>query len=104
MITPRKDECTSNIKHKEILIRAQQGWLIPGSVPEPQFWLLIGISSIHSEKVIKALLDYLVNGTSRKDVCSNYCVNSGHFSICLSRLQHLSHAAAKLSEYYHRHF
>lgn len=104
MITPRKDESISNIKHKEMMIRAQQGWLIPGSVPESQFWLLIGISSMHSEKVIKALFDYLVNGMSRKDVCNNYSVNSGHFSIGLNRLQHLSHTAAKLSEYYHQRF
>ena len=55
---------------------------------------------MHSEKVIKALFDYLVNGISRKKSCCLHQVNSGHFSIGLSRLQYLSHAAAKLSQFY----
>ena len=84
----------------EALIRAKLGWLIPGEVPETQFWLLVGISSMHSKKMISALMDYLVNGISRKDACNLHKVNSGHFSIGLGRLQNISHSVSKLSEYY----
>lgn len=95
-----KNNTTSHSCHDEKSSRARQGWLIPGNVPEEQYWLLIGISSMHSEKIIGALLDFLVRGVSRKESCGIHNVNSGHFSIGLNRLQHISHAAAKLSEYY----
>lgn len=88
------------LSDNELLIRARQGWLIPGKVSEEQFWLLVGVSAMHSEKIICALMDYLVRGYSRKDSCRTRHVNSGHFSIGLNRLQHISHAAAKLSEFY----
>lgn len=95
-----KHKFASHIKHDELVARARQGWLIPGLVPESQFWLLVGTSSMHSEKVIKALFDHLVNGATRRNVCVKHCVNSGHFSIGLNRLQHLSHTAAKLALFY----
>ncbi|WP_303244743.1 PapB/FocB family fimbrial expression transcriptional regulator, partial [Salmonella enterica] len=37
------------------IVRA--GELEPGAVPEEQFWLLVDISPIHSEKIILALKD-----------------------------------------------
>lgn len=88
------------LERREIAIRAKQGWLIPGFVHKEQFWQLVGISSMHSDKVINALYVYLVKGVSRKDSCHSNSVNSGHFSIALNRLQHISHAVAKLKEYY----
>ena len=97
-VVGRKHELCIN--HDELMVRARQGWLVPGFVSEAQFWLLIGASSMHSEKVIKALFDYLVNGATRKSACVAYCVNSGHFSIGLNRLQDLSHTAAKLAVFY----
>lgn len=100
MISEKKGKRTSHLNHQELLTRAHQGWLLSGYVSEAQFWLLVGISSMHSEKIIKALLEYLVLGIPRKDACEKYHVNSGHFSIGLSRLQHISHAAAKLAEHY----
>lgn len=86
----------------ELRARARQGWLVPGFTSETQFWLLVGASSMHSNKVISALFDYLVRGVARKDACAGHGVNSGHFSIGLNRLQDLSHTAAKLSVYYQR--
>lgn len=83
-----------------ISARMRQGWLVPGRVTDTQFWLLVGISSMHSDKIISALFDFLVKGRPRKEVCLEYNVNSGHFSIGLNRLQHISHAAAKMAEYY----
>lgn len=100
MIAERTNKHISHLTQQEIAVRAKQGWLIPGFVPEPQFWLLVGVSSMHSDKIINALCDYLVKGISRKEACNIHDVNSGHFSISLNRLQHISHAAAKLAEYY----
>lgn len=94
------DKDISCFSYDELLNRAQQGWLIPGMVSEEQFWLLVGVSSMHSEKIISALMDYLVKGSSRRESCHIYHVNSGHFSIGLNRLQHISNAAAKLSKFY----
>ncbi|EBZ4618317.1 transcriptional regulator, partial [Salmonella enterica] len=37
---------------------ARAGELEPGAVSEEQFWLLVDISPIHSEKIILALKDY----------------------------------------------
>jgi hypothetical protein len=102
-VAGKKHEFVLHINHNELMARARQGWLVPGFVSETQFWLLVGASSMHSEKVIKALFDYLVNGVSRKSACAAHCVNSGHFSIGLNRLQHLSHTAAKLAVFYQCH-
>lgn len=87
-------------REREITIRTKQGWLIPGLVHEEQFWQLVGISSMHSDKVINALYVHLVKGVSRKESCNSNSVNSGHFSIAFNRLQHISHAVAKLSIFY----
>lgn len=46
-------------------------------------FLLIGISSIHSDRVILAMKDYLVGGHSRKEVCEKYQMNNGYFSTTL---------------------
>lgn len=100
MTTEKKERDLHRLSSDELMVRARQGWLIPGRVLEGQFWLLIGISSMHSEKIIGALLDYLVRGKTRKESCNTHNVNSGHFSIGLNRLQHISHAVAKLAEYY----
>lgn len=100
MMTEREAEDVHYLSADELLIRSRQGWLIPGKVSEEQFWLLVGVSSMHSEKIIGALLDYLVKGKTRKESCNAHNVNSGHFSIGLNRLQHISHAVAKLAGYY----
>ncbi|HAZ3609945.1 TPA: transcriptional regulator [Escherichia coli] len=82
------------------LSRLRQGALIPNEVPEEHFWLLIDVSSIHSEKVILALKDFLVAGDDRKDVCERYGVNNGYFSTSLNRLNRVSQLASKMADYY----
>lgn len=64
------------------------------------FFLLIGISSIHSDRVILAMKDYLVGGHSRKEVCEKYQMNNGYFSTTLGRLIRLNALAARLAPYY----
>lgn len=43
--------------------------LIPGKVDERRFWLLIELSPFRSEKIVRALRDFLVMGYNRKEVC-----------------------------------
>ncbi|EPO9567871.1 adhesin biosynthesis transcription regulatory family protein [Escherichia coli] len=82
------------------LLNIRESVLLPGSMSEMHFFLLIGISSIHSDRVILAMKDYLVGGHSRKDVCEKYQMNNGYFSTTLGRLIRLNALAARLAPYY----
>lgn len=70
-----------------------------GQFTEDHFWILVEISPIHSERIIKALRDYLVSGDSRKVVCERYGVNNGYLSTSLGRLFHINQLALKLCQY-----
>lgn len=74
--------------------------IIPGDMPEFQFWLLIEISPIHSEKMIFALKEFLVQGYSRKDICKKYGISSGYFSSALGRFQRVIFTVIQLMPYY----
>lgn len=82
------------------LLNIRESVLLPGSMSEMHFFLLIGISSIHSDKVILAMKDYLVRGHSRKEVCEKYQINNGYFSTTLGRLVRLNALAERLAPYY----
>ena len=82
------------------LLNIRESVLLPGSMSEMHFFLLIGISSIHSDRVILAMKDYLVGGHSRKEVCEKYQMNNGYFSTTLGRLIRLNALAARLAPYY----
>ncbi|HCQ3813278.1 TPA: transcriptional regulator [Escherichia coli] len=69
---------------------------------EMQFYLLIGISSIHSYKAILAMKAYLVDGVSRKEVCVKYKLNNGYFSTTIGKLIRLNALAARLAPYYNK--
>lgn len=74
--------------------------LLPGKVDDIQFLLLIDISSIHSEKVIQALGDYLVYGYSRKEACVRHNVSLSYFSNSLKRLRKINQIVSFLVPYY----
>lgn len=74
--------------------------LASASLSEEQFWMLIDISPLHSEKVICALRDFLVFGYSRKEVCEKNNVSLSYFSIALGRLSHVNHVVSSLVSYY----
>lgn len=74
--------------------------LLPGSLSDNHFWLLIDISSIHSKKVINALRDFLVLGYTRKESCIHNGVSPSYFSTSLSRLQHVNSMMFQLAPYY----
>ncbi|HHU1430544.1 PapB/FocB family fimbrial expression transcriptional regulator [Escherichia coli] len=61
-----------------------------GKVPEDIFWLLVEMSAIRSQSIIKALYDHLVLGDSRKVICERHSVNNGYISTSLSRLERMN--------------
>lgn len=78
----------------------KKGAFVPGAMTEGLFWLLIEISSIHSEKVIAALNEHLVLGYTRREVCERNSVSAGYLSLSLAKLLRVEIAAASLSTYY----
>ena len=70
--------------------------LIPGKVPEDFFWALIELSPLRSEKVVRALRDFLVLGYTRKEVCEKYSVSYGYFSVALKRIRHIDDIVCQL--------
>ncbi|EGI6182058.1 PabB family transcriptional regulator [Salmonella enterica subsp. houtenae serovar 51:z4,z23:-] len=70
--------------------------LAPGKVPENLFWALIELSPLRSEKVIRALRDFLVLGYTRKEVCEKYEVSYGYFSLSLKRIRHIDDVVFQL--------
>lgn len=74
--------------------------LQPGKISEVHFWLLIEISSVHSEKVINALKDYFVLGYTRKEACERHDVSPGYFSGAVGRLQRISMGIHLLIPFY----
>ncbi|WP_105493530.1 PapB/FocB family fimbrial expression transcriptional regulator [Escherichia coli] len=70
------------------------------SLSAEQFDLLIELSSIHSQKVILAMRDHLVQGDLRKVVCERYGVNAGYLSVCINRLLRVEKGVLKLVRFY----
>ncbi|HIE1976836.1 TPA: adhesin biosynthesis transcription regulatory family protein [Escherichia coli] len=77
-----------------------RGGVPPGTMPENQFWLLAEISPLHSEKVIHALRDYLVDGYTRAEVCERYGVSQGYFSVSLKRFHNVHQTVYRLLPFY----
>lgn len=71
-----------------------------GGLSGEQFYLLVELSSIHSQKVILAMRDHLVLGDSRKVVCERYGVNAGYLSVCIGRLLRVEKSVSKLVRFY----
>ncbi|ELY3087354.1 adhesin biosynthesis transcription regulatory family protein [Klebsiella aerogenes] len=82
------------------LCKDQRKLLTPGRMTEAQFWLLVEVSSIHSEKIILALKDFLVSGYTRREVCERNKISSGYFSSALGRFQHVNLTVSQLVPYY----
>ncbi|CAD5746615.1 PapB/FocB family fimbrial expression transcriptional regulator [Escherichia coli] len=71
-----------------------------GEVSESLFWLLVELSSLRSEKTIRALNDFLVLGYTRKEVCEKYHLSGGNFSVALRRITHVDGIARLVATYY----
>lgn len=94
----------TNPEMKQGLFEARYRALMPDNMTEEQFWLLIEISPMHSERIVLALRDYLLYGHSRKAACERHGVNNGYLSTCMGRLFHTSHLVAKLAPYYQQEY
>ncbi|EOC6713704.1 PapB/FocB family fimbrial expression transcriptional regulator [Escherichia coli] len=76
------------------------GKLMPASLSNEHFWMLIEISPVHSEKMIRALRDFLVLGKERKKVCESHNVSLSYFSVTLGRVSHVNKIVSLLTAYY----
>ncbi|EPB2700667.1 PapB/FocB family fimbrial expression transcriptional regulator [Escherichia coli] len=76
--------------------------ILPGKMDKELFHKLIGISGIHSQKVVLALKDYCVNGYDRKQACDRNNVSYSYFSVSLKRLQLLNKSVIDIIPYYMR--
>ncbi|ENN3860810.1 transcriptional regulator [Escherichia coli] len=74
--------------------------LLPGSLVDKQYLLLIQLSSIRCGRVFLAMKDYLVDGHSRKQVCERYNMNNGYFSTTLNRITRINALVTHLAPYY----
>lgn len=81
-------------------LKSNKHKLSSASLTEEQFWMLIEISPLHSEKVIYALRDFLVFGYARREVCEIYNVSRSYFSISLGRISHVNNVVSSLVLYY----
>ncbi|WP_249920313.1 adhesin biosynthesis transcription regulatory family protein [Escherichia coli] len=103
MLTHKKDGtfCTASSNESIYFTRFnKQRELSRGQLTESKFWLLIELSTIHSDKIIRALRDYLVGGETRKVVCERYSVSNGYLSTSLSRIYRVNHIVTQLVPYY----
>ncbi|RBQ41294.1 adhesin biosynthesis transcription regulatory family protein [Escherichia coli] len=82
------------------LTKKHGGTLLAGKMTENQFWLLVEISPIHSEKVINALRDFLVFGYSRREAGERNDVSQGYLSSALGRFQKVNHTVSRLAPFY----
>ncbi|EGC4270888.1 hypothetical protein JNC30_004671 [Salmonella enterica] len=81
-------------------LKNKKNILFPGQVCNEQFYLLITISPVRSSKVINALQEYFVNGTTRNVICEKYQVNPGYLSIKIREIQSLSKSILDVYPYF----
>ncbi|WP_370619550.1 PapB/FocB family fimbrial expression transcriptional regulator [Citrobacter meridianamericanus] len=74
--------------------------LYPGRVPEQYFRGLADISSIRSQKVIKALYEHFVEGLSRTHVSNEHSVCPGYLSIKIREIKSLHEKVNDLYDIY----
>ncbi|EAN2945090.1 PapB/FocB family fimbrial expression transcriptional regulator [Citrobacter werkmanii] len=70
------------------------------SMSADEFWCFIELTSIRSEKIIRALFDYFVSKQPRALCCERYGVSNGYFSACISRFEHVIQVVGQLFSYY----
>ncbi|EPQ7464111.1 PapB/FocB family fimbrial expression transcriptional regulator [Escherichia coli] len=96
----RQQIVESKTSDKLFLTKVRGGTNSLVNISEEQFWLLVEISPLHSDKIISALRDHLVYGDSRKIACERNNVSAGYFSVCLRKLQQVSRVVSLLVSWY----
>ncbi|EPC0821986.1 PapB/FocB family fimbrial expression transcriptional regulator (plasmid) [Escherichia albertii] len=74
--------------------------LTPASLSNEHFWMLIEICPVYSEKMIRALRDFLVLGKERKNICELHNVSLSYFSVTLGRVSYVNEIVSSLTSYY----
>lgn len=82
------------------LDKSKQYSTAPGNMQDIHFFLLVEISALYSEKVIRALRDFLVDGYTRKEACERNNVALSYFSMALRKIQRTEQAVFQLLPYY----
>lgn len=76
------------------------GNLQQGAVSPEKFNLLIDISNIYSERIVRALELYLVKGLDRTQACEQAGISKSCFSVKLRRIQDVSRTVVRLYQWY----
>lgn len=74
--------------------------LIPCQISKAHFELLLSLTSIHSEKLKKALEAYFVDGRNKKEICEKFGVNSSYFSLKVNVIKDVSRTVILLYPFY----
>lgn len=71
-----------------------------GSMSDDEFWCLIELTPIRSDKIIRALHDYFVLNCSRSSCCGKHGISNGYFGACITRFEHVIQVVNALFNYY----
>ncbi|TKV22984.1 fimbrial protein [Citrobacter sp. wls613] len=71
-----------------------------GNMSDDEFWFLIELTPIRSDKIIRALHDYFVLNRPRSNCCDKHGVSNGYFGVCISRFEHVIQVVNALLNYY----
>ncbi|EEZ9068035.1 transcriptional regulator [Escherichia coli] len=81
-------------------LKSKKTKLPSASLLEEEFWMLVEVAPLYSEKVICALRDFLVLGYTRREACEKHNVSLSYFSITLGRISHINRVMLALASYY----
>ncbi|KAB3085567.1 PbsX family transcriptional regulator [Escherichia coli] len=70
------------------------------NISDKQFWLLVELSGIRSDKIIISLREHLVDGFSKLEACERNNVALSYFSVSVKKLRRIHNIVALISEYY----
>lgn len=76
------------------------GYLHPEKIKAEHFGLLVGISSIYSERILLALELYLVRGQSYQQTCAAAEISQRQLSVKLRQLQDVSATVIRPFQFY----
>ena len=70
------------------------------NIPEKQFWLLVELSGIRSDKIILSLREYFVCGLSKQEACERNNVALSYFSVSVKKIRRTHNIIVEISDYY----
>ncbi|HAZ3906363.1 TPA: fimbrial protein [Escherichia coli] len=84
---------------KNSVISKRNAFFSVDGISDDEFWCIIELCAVRSDKVIKALYEYMVLKHSRSISCNNNGVSNGYFGCCLARIEHVIRVVSKLIAY-----